>query len=704
MKLLSPRLWRIAWQVRFGLLVVPCVLAVLAWYQFRIANEAVERYRGIVTSTDHLLISTAQMRQSAQDMENAVRGLHSWMKDNSFKADDAERAATEKTYVAPYNEAKTHFEEQYREAGAQVPPNSEIENRLTDFYDHGQTWQREVASPLIMALRAPQPLDTQLAWRPFDEAEPDSNALRDALMQYRRAGLSGADEYHSISTTVLLCLEGVAVILALWIGMALSRAVTRPLGAMVEQSQRIEGGDYSQMPVGAPNEFGQLTRAMNAMATAIGARLERERLTGTLTGAVTRSLDPATVLETTAQELGEALRVSRCVLCLDGGEAALWYQWQAPGIAPLNDSPCRVSEYPRRVLQSGQTLAVADIAKDATLHTELRAQGVRALLATPLLLRGASAGVITLHQCGAVHAWSADEIALLEHAAAQVAIALDNARLFRESQQRAEELRVARDALALSSARLQEKNKELEEFVYTVSHDLKAPLISIQGYLEALQDEFGDKIPEDAKFYVQRVEANAAQLESLIGELIELSRIGRVRENWEETGTYQIAREAASELTLQAQRQAVQIEISPDLPAVFCEKKRLRQVFTNLLDNAIKYSDPTKPSRYVKVHSEDRGNAWRFAVEDNGLGIPPKDLDKAFGIFQRVGQNSAGTTMGLDSVPNSVPGSGIGLAIVRRTAEAHGGQAWAHSDGPGQGATFYFTLQKDNDSGVLPLS
>ncbi len=319
------------------------------------------------------------------------------------------------------------------------------------------------------------------------------------------------------------------------------------------------------------------------------------------------------------------------------------------------------------------------------IDEELKAQGVRALLATPLLLRGESAGVIALHQCGEARQWTDEEIALLEHAAAQVAIALDNARLFHESHQRAEELQAARDALAASSARLQEKNLELEEFVYTVSHDLKAPLISIQGYLDALQEDFGAQLPEDATFYLQRINNNAVQLESLIGELIELSRIGRVRESWQEADTHQLAREAAAELTLQAQAKAVQIEIAPDLPSLFCEKKRVRQMFLNLLDNAIKYSDPAKPVRKISVQYVEENNAYRFEIADNGLGIASENLEKAFGIFQRVGQS------------NEANGSGIGLATVRRAAEAQGGRAWAQSDGIGQGTTFYFTISKNPD-------
>lgn len=687
MKLFSPRRWSIAWRVRLGLLIVPCVLVLLVWYQFRVANETVERYRSVVAGTDELINAVTQMRQSAHNMENAARGLHSWIAANALSADIDAKPEVEKAYILPYHTAKTQFTEEYQTALAQAPPNSVLEKHINDFYDAGGDWQREIAEPLVTALRDPQPLDAQKTWRPFDDAESRFNKARDAILDYRRARLSGADQFRWFSTWNLLAIEGAAIVLAIMIGVSLSRAVTTPLHSVVIQSRRIESGDYSQSAVVSSNEFGEVTHAMNSMAMAIAARLEHEKLSGRLTTAVTRSLEPEKVLQTTALELGEALQVSRCVLCL-AGETPLWFQWHSPGIAPLENSPCETDAYPQHVIQSAQTLAFSDIENETTLSDELKGQGVRALLATPLLLRGKSEGIIALHQCGSTRQWSNAEIALVERAAAQVAIALDNARLFHQSQQRATELQAARDALSQSSAQLQEKNRELEEFVYTVSHDLKAPLISIQGYLKALNKDFGPQLPKDAGFYIERIYKNAQQLESLIGDLIELSRIGRVRENWEEANTYEVAREAAAELTLQAQAKAVQIEIASDLPILFCEKKRLRQVFLNLLDNAIKYSDPAKPVRRVEAKCIEESTRWRFEIADNGLGIAPENLEKAFGIFQRVGTKHV----------EDISGSGIGLATVRRTAEAHGGRAWAESSGLGQGTTFSFTISKNQSS------
>ena len=692
MKLFSPRLWSIAWRVRLGLLIVPCLLALVAWYQFRVANETIERYRVSAMGTDQLTSALTKMQQSAQAMQTSNKSLYEWVRANNSAdniANDSAKDDAEKTYIAPYNEAKARFDEGYKTALAQVPAQSELEKRVNKFYDDGGTWQREIAEPLIGALRDPKPLDGQVSWQPFDKAESDFNEVRDALTNYRSAALSGADRFRQFSTWSLLVLEGASILLAIVMGLGLSRAVTKPLHNIVAQSRSIESGDYHQNFIGGSGEFGEVTRAMNSMAAAISARLEYEKLAGRLAAAVTRSLDPARVLQTTARELGEAMRASRCVLCLTG-EAPLWFQWQAPGITPLENSPCENSN----LLQNDQTLALSDI-QNAPENEVLKAQGVRALLSTPLLLRGQIAGVIVLHQCGEAgqaRQWKKAEIALLEQAAAQVAVALDNARLFHQSQQRAAELQAARDALALSSARLQEKNKELEEFVYTVSHDLKAPLISIQGYLDALHKDFGPQLPQECGFYLERIGKNAVQLESLIGELIELSRIGRVRETWDEADTYQLAREAAAELTLQAQAKAVQIEIAPDLPTIYCEKKRVRQVFLNLLDNAIKYSDPAKPVRKISVQCAQENEAWRFEIADNGLGIAPENLEKAFGIFQRLGQNSA------KGGANDAAGSGIGLATVRRTAQSHNGQAWAQSAGLGQGTTFYFTISKNPEN------
>ena len=687
---LSPQRWNIAWRVRLGLLVVPCVLALLAWYQFRVTADTVNQYRDIVADTDSLLVNSTKMMQNAEAMDNHMRRLHLWLQGSASGAPSTSADEAEKAFAVPYREAQSAFEKAYQDAARQVPPDSTLEKRLTDFYDAGLAWQRDVADPLIGALRDPKTLGAQISWRPFDDAGTAFAATRDELMLFRQGALAGADHFRSLSTLSVLAMEAAALIMAIWIGVGLSRAVTSPLATMVARSRRIEAGDYASAPVTSNDEFGEVTGAMNAMTTSIAARLERERLSGRITAAVTRSLDTATVLQTTARELGEAMHASRCVLCLpreasDGGP--LFFQWTAPGIASHETSLCTPQALPqawRLVLQNKEVLRVPDSEEWADIAREsLENHGTLAMLAAPLLLRDQTAGLIAL-ECTTPRDWQPSESELLQHVAAQVAVALDNARLLRESEQRAEQLRAAHDALKASGAQLRAQNSELEEFVYTVSHDLKSPLISIQGYLDALRQDFGDELPPDSQHYLERVNANAKRLEGLIGDLIELSRIGRVHEQWEMTDTRQLAREAAAELALQAQSRAVQVEIAHDLPTVICEKKRVRQMFTNLLDNAIKYSDPAKPSRTVKVACEETPTHWQFAVSDNGVGLEADGLEKAFGIFQRVGNST-------------VPGSGIGLSIVQRAAQAHDGRSWAVSDGAGQGTTFYFTLTKKPD-------
>ncbi len=693
-----PRQWNIAWRVRLGLLVVPCLPFPLAWHQFRVNAETVEQYRRMVQSADALLTGATRMVQSAEAMGNHARGLHLWLQNNAATGAGGNPTEAEKEFVAPYREAKAAFEKSYQDTLAQAPPNSPLEKRLNDFYDAGLLWQREVAEPLINVLRDPKPLDAQLSWRPFEEASTAFDSVRDELNRNRRVALAEADRFRRLSTLSVLALEAAALILALWIGVSLSRAVTAPLSAMVAHSKRIEAGDYKPALVLTRDEFGQVTGAMNAMSTAIAARLEREKLAGRITAAISSSLDPRTILHTAVREIGEAMGATRCFLCpVDGEALAVACQWNAPGVAPLTPENDFASGgvFWDRVRASRATLAVPDVQATPWPPREkeqLAQCGVRALLLTPVGVRDQVAGVLGLHHGGGVRTWHAEEITLLEELAAQVAVALDNARLFEESRQRAAELQAARDALAASGVQLEAKNRELEEFVYTVSHDLKAPLISIQGYLGALLEDFDTRLPADARHYLDRANTNAAQLESLISELIELSRIGRVREQWQVVATRQLAREAAAELTLQAQAKAVQIEIAPDMPTVCCERKRVRQIFLNLLDNAIKYCDPAKPSRWVRVAGEDEGDCWRFAISDNGLGLATEHLEKAFGIFQRVGRGDA-------------PGSGIGLSIVRRAAEAHGGHAWVISNGPGLGATFFFTLSKTPgvpDEDVVP--
>jgi signal transduction histidine kinase len=224
------------------------------------------------------------------------------------------------------------------------------------------------------------------------------------------------------------------------------------------------------------------------------------------------------------------------------------------------------------------------------------------------------------------------------------------------------------------------KNEELEAFVFTVSHDLKTPVVTIEGFIGAFQEDFGDRIPVDGQQYLSYISDAAQKIALLINDLLELSRIGRVPEARTAFAFADLIEEALHSLQYQINQKGIKVTVDKNLPLVHGEQKRLLHVLENLLSNAVKYIGKDNPSPAIEVGMVEREGRPVYYVRDNGIGIESRYYEKIFGIFQRLpGAESAGA------------GTGVGLTIAKRVVEHHGGDIWLESD-PGKGTTFYFTL------------
>lgn len=264
--------------------------------------------------------------------------------------------------------------------------------------------------------------------------------------------------------------------------------------------------------------------------------------------------------------------------------------------------------------------------------------------------------------------------------------ARDNA--IREISQRklAEEgLRENEKKLKTPLAEIAAKNEELETFVYTVSHDLKTPLVTIEGFIGAMREDFGDQILEDQEKYIKYMSDAALKMEALINDLLEFSRIGRVTEKKSRFSFGGIVEEVLKPLRPQIQARGIVVEVQNDLPDIYGEKKRFMQVMENLLVNAVKYIGIENPCPRINIGVQDRDGQNVFFVSDNGIGIEKIYFEKIFQVFQR-----------LPSAKRVGQGTGIGLAIVKRIIEHHGGSVWVTST-PGEGSTFFFTI-KDKET------
>jgi signal transduction histidine kinase len=232
------------------------------------------------------------------------------------------------------------------------------------------------------------------------------------------------------------------------------------------------------------------------------------------------------------------------------------------------------------------------------------------------------------------------------------------------------EQRVAERTEALSHA-----NKELESFAYSVSHDLRAPLRAINGFSQILLESEQARLSDDGKDLLDRVVRNGRKLDQLIEDILQYSRAGQRPLDRKPVNLADLAREVAMEL--QAQYPAAQVVIG-DLPTVDGDPTMLRQVLQNLIGNGLKYS-ARKPAPRVEIGCRQEGGETVCFVRDNGAGFDMRYADKLFGMFQRLHSES------------QFPGTGVGLAIVKRLVERHGGRVWAEAE-PEAGATFYFTL------------
>ena len=245
-----------------------------------------------------------------------------------------------------------------------------------------------------------------------------------------------------------------------------------------------------------------------------------------------------------------------------------------------------------------------------------------------------------------------------------------------EVRERTDELQAANAALQRSNRDLEAKAAELEQFAYTISHDLKSPLITINSFLSYIREaaESGDteRLRED----LERVGAAAGHMRRLLEDLLELSRIGRIVNPPEPVALTELAREAVEHVVGNPGDEGVQVDVSPDLPLAYGDRLRLVEVFENLLENAIKYRGADRPR--VRIASRRDGDEVCTCVSDNGIGIDPAHQAKVFDLFTKLDPGTEG--------------SGIGLAIVRRIIEVHGGRIWVESPGTGGGSTFCFTL------------
>jgi PAS domain S-box-containing protein len=226
-------------------------------------------------------------------------------------------------------------------------------------------------------------------------------------------------------------------------------------------------------------------------------------------------------------------------------------------------------------------------------------------------------------------------------------------------------------------AELEAQHAELERFTYTVSHDLRTPLVTIKNYAGALRHHAATGDVRRMEDDVERICKAADRMHRLLGELLELSRIGRVVHPSQEVPLGELVDEAVELLAPRFGERGVELSVDGELPVVVGDRGRLSEVVLNLLENAVKYlGDQPRPR--IEIGARPGEGSPIFYVRDNGRGIDSRYHDKVFGLFERLDAAEEGT--------------GVGLALVKRIVEHHGGRIWVESQGRGHGCTFCFAL------------
>lgn len=336
----------------------------------------------------------------------------------------------------------------------------------------------------------------------------------------------------------------------------------------------------------------------------------------------------------------------------------------------------------RTVLDLGHAVAVSDLANTPFFSSSLDAQfPLKSILALPLIGGSKKIGSVLIGY-QRTHEFEEEEIHRAEQVSAQIALGLYKQQLLDEIWQSNQQLE---KRVAERTADLETKNSELESFTYSVSHDLKVPLRGIEGYSRLLIEDHQAQLDPEGIEFLTTIRQATNQMSQLIEDLLAYSRLERRALMKARVDICQLVNNILRERQVDIQQKEIEVILETTACVVTIDERALEQAIRNLIDNAIKFTFPErKPVIQIRLKSE--GEKYILSVQDNGIGFDMKYQEKIFDIFQRL------------HIADDYPGTGIGLALVKKAMQRIGGRSWAVSE-PGQGSTFYleFSGEPDNE-------
>jgi signal transduction histidine kinase len=381
---------------------------------------------------------------------------------------------------------------------------------------------------------------------------------------------------------------------------------------------------------------------------------------------------PETIAEAALRPLRDLLGVPRAIVNLFNFETGQVEWLVAIGRQRMHTGPGDIE-----ALRRGEPQVIDTLSLPPSPHKDaLLASRVEMYMAVPMIAGGELIGALSFG--GEAREFPQEQVAVAQEAAAQLAIAVAQARLHERVQRQAGELeqRVQERTSELQqrSTELELANKELESFSYTVSHDLRTPLRAVDGFARIFEEDYGDKVDAEGRRLLGVIRDSSRRMGTLIDDLLAFSMLGRQALHPVEVDMGALAGEIWAEL---GDASPASFVLAP-LPLVRGDRALLRQVWANLLSNALKYS-AKRAAPAITVSCERREDELVYCVADNGAGFDPRYYAKLFGVFQRL------------HAETEFAGTGVGLATVQRVVARHGGRVWAESE-VGAGAKFYFSL------------
>lgn len=322
---------------------------------------------------------------------------------------------------------------------------------------------------------------------------------------------------------------------------------------------------------------------------------------------------------------------------------------------------------------------IKDVEVPQKVAVMLQQLGIHSFVNTPLFSAQAFYGTLNIGW-GASRKVDPGELEIIEEVSSQISLAIEQSYLLKESLRYTVELE---ERVKERTRQLIESNKELEAFTYSVSHDLRAPLRHINGYIDLLITKYNEILPEKGKHYLETILDSATQMGILIDDLLQFSRTGRQEMRQGNLDMNSLVNEVIQSMTVETANREIEWSIA-SLPRVYGDHSLLRMVWINLLSNAVKYTRE-KEKAIIEIKVTENSDSFTFSVKDNGAGFDMNYAHKLFGVFQRLHTTA------------QFEGTGIGLANVRRIINKHGGETWAEAE-LGLGATFFFTIPKPKEA------